>query len=161
MVKRKHALGVNWRLALAKVMASSKTLNNQTALAKKTGVAQSTIGRILRAEVDPQVGNLERIAEAFALTLAQLAQMGQEDDPAVELPDTESTERSAALAALSSWIQTGIPVDVERAMHQALAARNDRRRAQAQLAPLRHEEKEAVKRLQELIRQHGVMGGES
>jgi len=70
VVKRKRASRVDWTRAVAKVMASSKDLKTQTALAKKSGVAQSTIGRILRGEVDPQSGNLERIAKAFNCQLS-------------------------------------------------------------------------------------------
>jgi transcriptional regulator with XRE-family HTH domain len=89
-----------WSAALAKLMATSRTLNNQTALARKTGVAQSTIGRICRREVDPQVGNLERIASAYGLTLAQLAALGQE--PVTEPTDLAAIERSALVSLIKS-----------------------------------------------------------
>ena len=84
MVKRKHISEVDWPRAVAKVMASSKDLKTQGALAKKSGVAQSTIGRILRGETDPQSGNLERIAKAFNMSLAKLAETGQEGEPGIE-----------------------------------------------------------------------------
>lgn len=86
-------------------MASNKDLKTQTAVAKKSGVAQSTIGRILRGEVNPQSGNLERIAKAFSISLAKLAEMGQEGEPVAEsTEDLKSVERSARVA-LISWVQ--------------------------------------------------------
>jgi SOS-response transcriptional repressor LexA len=107
VVKRKHVSGVDWTRAVAKVMASSKDLKTQTALAKKSGVAQSTIGRILRGEVNPQSGNLERIAKAFSVSLAKLAEMGQEGEPVAEpIDDLKSVERSTRVA-LISWVQAG------------------------------------------------------
>ena len=84
-------------------MASSSGLKTQTALAKKTGVAQSTIGRILRGDVNPQSGNLERIAGAFNISLAKLAEMGQEGElgaePIAHFKSVETSER----VALISW----------------------------------------------------------
>jgi transcriptional regulator with XRE-family HTH domain len=80
-MSRKHPYRVDWTRALDKVMASSACLKTQTALAKKSGVAQSTIGRILRREVSPQCINLERIADALGMRLSELAQMGEEDEP--------------------------------------------------------------------------------
>jgi ribosome-binding protein aMBF1 (putative translation factor) len=79
--KRKHPYRVDWTRALEQGMASSKDLKTQTALAKKSGVAQSTIGRILRREVSPQSVNLERIANALGMPLSKLAQMGEEGEP--------------------------------------------------------------------------------
>lgn len=107
VVKRKHVSRVDWTRAVTRVMASSKDLKTQTALAKKAGVAQSTIGRILRGEVNPQSGNLERIAKAFCISLAMLAEMGQEgaaaDEPFNEL---KSVERSGRVA-LIPWSRAG------------------------------------------------------
>jgi transcriptional regulator with XRE-family HTH domain len=85
-------------------MASSKDLKTQTALAKKSGVAQSTIGRILRGEVDPQSGNLERIANAFSMSLAKLAEMGEEDEPVAEpIEDALNIDPIALLRRILQW----------------------------------------------------------
>ena len=43
--------------------------------------------------------------------------------------------------------------DIERALLQALACRDDRKRAQAALDALRRKEEEAVEHLQELVRE--------
>jgi|GEM_PF-788305 len=105
VVKRRHLTRVDWTRAVAKSMAASRELRTQTALAKRSGVAQSTIGRILRGEVNPQSGNLERIARALGMSLAQLAEIGQEGDPSVEpTADLQSIER-AAYVPLISWSQ--------------------------------------------------------
>jgi SOS-response transcriptional repressor LexA len=112
VVKRKHTSRVDWTRAVAKVMASSRDLKTQTALAKRSGVAQSTIGRILRGEVNPQSGNLERIAKAFSLSLAKLAEIGQDDAPVAEpTDDLISVERSARVT-LISWVQASSFADV-------------------------------------------------
>jgi len=111
VVDRKHVSRVDWARAVAKVMASSKDLKTQTALAKKSGVAQSTIGRILRREVNPRSESLERVAEAFSMSLAQLAEMGQEGEPVAEpTDDLRSVERSARVA-LISWVQAASIAD--------------------------------------------------
>jgi hypothetical protein len=43
---------------------------------------------------------------------------------------------------------------IERALQQALACREDRKRAQAALEALRRKEEEAIERLQALIHEH-------
>ena len=111
MVKRKHVSGVNWARAVATAMASRRDLKTQAALAKKSGVAQSTIGRILRAEVNPQSGNLEQIARAFSMSIAGLAEMGQGGESVAELiNDIKSVERSEYVV-LISWVRAASFVD--------------------------------------------------
>ena len=65
-MRRERAAQPAWDRALGKAMEWSKHLKTQTALARRSGVAQSTIGRILRGEVDPQSGNLHRLAGRLA-----------------------------------------------------------------------------------------------
>ena len=105
---RSRIARVDWALALSRVMTSNKALKTHTALARRAGIAQSTVGRILRREVDPQAGNLERIAKVFGLSLVALAQMGE--------PDTEPTDvfklvEVATRVALISWAQMGSMAD--------------------------------------------------
>lgn len=107
MVKRRHVLMVDWSRAVAKAMSIRKDLNTQGALAKRSGVAQSTIGRILRGEVNPQSGNLELIARTFGLSLSQLAEMAQEGELATEPIDTVIRGERSSLVALISWVQAG------------------------------------------------------
>jgi SOS-response transcriptional repressor LexA len=88
-------------------MASSKDLRTQAALAKKSGVAQSTIGRILRGEVNPQSANLEQIAKALGMSFAQLAEVVQEGEPSRHLELVAIYSH----VPLISWAQAGSFVD--------------------------------------------------
>lgn len=47
-------------------------LNTQVKLAAKAGVAQSTVGRILRGEVSPLLSHVESVAAAFGVTVTSL-----------------------------------------------------------------------------------------
>jgi SOS-response transcriptional repressor LexA len=84
-------------------MASSRHLRTQSALARKSGVTQSTIGRILRGEVDPQSDNLERLAHSFGMsysTLAAIAEGGEPGDGAVETLQSGKIPRRVPLLSL-------------------------------------------------------------
>lgn len=72
MAKTRVAPDPNVGRNIAVLMEGSITLNSQPALAKRTGVAQSTIGRILRAEVNPTGDNLRKIAGAFGVDVGTL-----------------------------------------------------------------------------------------
>jgi SOS-response transcriptional repressor LexA len=80
VAKRKHKSKSGWSRAIKRLMASSEDLRTQTALANKSGVGQTTIGRILREAVDPQSENLERIAKAFDLSYSTLAAIAEGDE---------------------------------------------------------------------------------
>jgi transcriptional regulator with XRE-family HTH domain len=58
-------------------MASSRDCQTQDALARKSGVGQTTIGRILRGEVDPQIGTMTFLAVALGMTLKTLAAVAE------------------------------------------------------------------------------------
>jgi len=81
-------------------MATSRYCDTQEALARKSGVAQSTIGRILRGEVNPQTSTMTFLAEALGVPFETLAVAAQ-GEKSVELPlpepacddDCERTER--------------------------------------------------------------------
>jgi transcriptional regulator with XRE-family HTH domain len=104
-------------------MASSRDCKTQEALARKSGVGQSTIGRILRGEVNPQTSTMTFIARALRVSLKTLAASAE----SVDQPE------------------------VDRALLQALAYREDRRRAEQTLVSLRRQENDAIERLQELV----------
>jgi len=53
-------------------MAMLPGLSSQPLLAKKAGLSQSTIGRIIRGEVNPSAENLKRIADAFGFEVGSL-----------------------------------------------------------------------------------------
>ena len=54
------------------LMEGHPTLGTQVALAKRAGIAQSSIGRILSAAVHPQLDAIEAIASAFKVSVADL-----------------------------------------------------------------------------------------
>ncbi|WP_170849180.1 helix-turn-helix domain-containing protein [Lysobacter enzymogenes] len=54
------------------LMKVSADLGTQTALEQKSGVPQATIGRIIRGEVNPSVDNVERIADAYTVSVDYL-----------------------------------------------------------------------------------------
>jgi len=81
VAKRKQIPKPGWSRAIAGLMSSSRYLKTQTALARKSGVAQSTIGRILRGEVNPQSENLERLAKSFGMSYSTLAAIAEGDEP--------------------------------------------------------------------------------
>ena len=114
MTKRQHTVRPEWSNAIRGLMASSRHLRTQTALAKKSGVTQSTIGRIVRGEVDPQSDNLERLAQAFGLSyssLAAIAEGGESGDRAlVDLP----TARIPRRVPLLTFAQAGRLADSTR-----------------------------------------------
>lgn len=57
---------------LAALMERSADLQSQAALARRTGIAQSTIGRLVRGEVNVSSSNLRTLAEAFGVAVDTL-----------------------------------------------------------------------------------------
>lgn len=57
---------------LRKLMEETPLLSTQMAISKLTGIGQTTIGRILRGEVDPSAENMRKIAGAFKTTVEYL-----------------------------------------------------------------------------------------
>lgn len=60
---------------LAALMARTPALDTQLKLARRSGIAQSTIGRILRQEVSPTVDVLEAIAHAFEVPVVEIVKI--------------------------------------------------------------------------------------
>ena len=113
-----------WDQALARVMASSRHYKTQTALARKSGVAQSTIGRILRGEVNPQTSTMTFLAEALGVPLKTLA------------------------AGVEGELQ-----EVARVQPPSLTRNDDKcKRTQHELQILRHGVNDAIKQLNRLVR---------
>lgn len=120
-----------WDQALARVMASSRYYKTQTALARKSGVAQSTIGRILRGEVDPQTSTMTFLAEALGIPLKTLA-AGAE----------------------------GELEEIERVQPQSITRNDDNCKcAKRELQALQHRVSDAIKQLSSLV-QGNLHGGE-
>jgi transcriptional regulator with XRE-family HTH domain len=80
-------------------MASSRDCQTQDALARKSGVGQATIGRILRGEVDPQIGTMTFLAVALGMTLKTLAAVaeGEKAVKHAEVDDHDAHGESAVL----------------------------------------------------------------
>lgn len=129
-----------WGRALIKAMGWSKHLKTQTALARKSGVAQSTIGRIIRGEVDPQSGNLQRLARALGMPLTALTRMAEDEE--VQAGPVSVRVRGDAMCLTGG---------IDRALLQALTCRDDRKRAEQALESLRREESDSIERLHELV----------
>jgi SOS-response transcriptional repressor LexA len=72
MAKTKVAPNPNVGRNIGALMEASVSLPSQPALAKRTGVAQSTIGRILRGEVNPAAETLHKIADAYDVNVDAL-----------------------------------------------------------------------------------------
>jgi len=72
VAKRRHAPNPARGRLLAQAMAASSDCKTQSDLERRSGVAQSTIGRILRGEVNPQTATLERIANALGVPVGML-----------------------------------------------------------------------------------------
>ncbi|WP_321959734.1 XRE family transcriptional regulator [Paraburkholderia sp. J69-1] len=106
---------------LSSLMESVPSLGTQQKLAAKTGIGQTTIGRIRRGEVNATLDNLKRIAEAFNVPVSYL--YGETDvhgltpeERAVVLSRTEKEILEPNVAQgpdirgklpLISWVQAG------------------------------------------------------
>ena len=76
---------------LRTLMETSDGLRTQAALAKRCGIDQRTVGRILNAEHSPQLKQIEAIAAAFGLQSWQLLVPGLDpkNPPVCELTAVE------------------------------------------------------------------------
>jgi transcriptional regulator with XRE-family HTH domain len=63
---------------LDKLMRETPSLDTQQKLARRSGVGQSSIGRIRRGEISTTVDTLDALALAFGLTAADLLQDPEE-----------------------------------------------------------------------------------
>jgi SOS-response transcriptional repressor LexA len=102
---------VAWDVALRKAMASSPGLQTQAALASKSGVSQSTIGRILRREGNPASAKIERIAKALGMSLVDLANMARDDEVDKQAAGRPNAFNPPQLVRLISWVQAGAFVE--------------------------------------------------
>jgi transcriptional regulator with XRE-family HTH domain len=57
---------------LVRLMAVRPDLDTQVKVAQASGVAQTTVGRILRGDVSPTLDNVENIANAFGKTTGEM-----------------------------------------------------------------------------------------
>ena len=135
---------IRWGPALAKAMRSNKYLRTQTALSRRSGVSQTTIGRILRGQVDPQSGNLQRLARALGMPFATFVYMAE--DTKMEAEPPKFSERVPHISTKELY----------DALVQALACWDDRRRGDRANLRLRRKERNAIQRLKELVQAHQI-----
>ncbi len=72
MVKPKTPANLDFGKNLQLLMTLTPELSSQMQVAKRTGVSQSTVGRILRGEVNPSVEATLSIAKEFGVDLYEL-----------------------------------------------------------------------------------------
>jgi transcriptional regulator with XRE-family HTH domain len=73
----KISIGKTLATNLAKLMARCADLNTQTKVAKKAGIGQTTVGRILRNEVSASAENIAAIAYVFGISVDNLLSPNQ------------------------------------------------------------------------------------
>ena len=123
-----------------------KTLEDADCARQEVGVSQSTIGRILRGEVNPRSGNPHRLARALGMSLKALARMAE---------DAEIQATPAIVSERVGGDAMRLIEEIDHALLQALACREDRKRGEQAVDSLPREENDAIKRLQELVRGEG------
>lgn len=94
-------------------------------------MAQSTIGRIPRGEVDPQSGTLDRLARALDMPLTALVRIAD---------DVETHVGPAILSEPVGGDATWLTGEIDRTLLKALACREDRKRGEQALKSLHHKE---------------------
>ncbi|MEM5449871.1 helix-turn-helix domain-containing protein [Paraburkholderia guartelaensis] len=87
---------------IRRLLETHPILNTQAALAKRAGIAQSSIARVISAAVHPQLDVIESIAAAFKVSIADLLTEGDaspshglELEKFAELPE-EDKEKAAS-----------------------------------------------------------------
>jgi len=111
----------------------------QASLAKRSGVAQSTIGRILRGEVCPQAGTASYLAQGLGIPLEALMAAIQGDGLSSEVS-----------LALSKTVEVRFGRRcIEKALETLQREQTD---TFHKLETLRQEETEALDRLENLVR---------
>ena len=148
LIMRRHlAAPLAWDRALRKAMGWTKYHKTQTALARRSGVAQSTIGRILRGEVDPVSGNLHRLARALGMPLTALTRMAEDS----EMQAGPAVASEPPLGSDAMWLTE----EINHALLQVLACWEERKRGEQAIESLRRKEKDAIEKLQELVLARG------
>ena len=92
------------------LMADVPALSTQMAIAKRTGLGQTTVGRIIRGEVDPSAENLRKIADAFGTTVEYLLTGSMTVVRPIESGVDANVEPGPDIRGkvpLISWVQAG------------------------------------------------------
>src|SRR5689334_13414156 len=103
MAKKRIVLSRGWGRAITRLMISNELLSTQSALAKASGIAQSSIRRILFEVVNPQSSTLELIAKAFSLTYSDLAVLAESEESGIVPPRSLRPAKIPGFVPLISW----------------------------------------------------------
>ncbi|MGV6475379.1 LexA family protein [Azotobacter vinelandii] len=90
------------------LMAGSAELGTQTRLSERSGIGQTTIGRILRNETDAGVETVESLAKVFKLSTSDLIDPGLIRRLSGESSNVEGTSGGVGLVPLISWVAAGM-----------------------------------------------------
>ncbi|WP_081935646.1 helix-turn-helix transcriptional regulator [Burkholderia sp. 9120] len=100
---------------IRRLMDGHPTLATQTALARRAGISQSSIQRVLTAAVHPQLDVIEAIANSFRVTPAQLlmedldtgtVQISRDDMGLEDLPEADREKVASYARFLQHQSQT-------------------------------------------------------
>jgi SOS-response transcriptional repressor LexA len=89
---------------LAQAMKSSKDMRTQSAVAKKAGVSQSTVGRVFRGEVASSFKTVRRIAEVLGVPIDEPAEKEPASGTVGAAPTPVENSQKVPLIA---WIEAG------------------------------------------------------
>lgn len=90
------------------LMAANPDVSTQPKLEARSGVGQSTIGRILRAEGEAKIGTVKEIARVFKLTPGDLLDPGLIGRNGGPESNITGTSGGAGLVPLISWVTAGM-----------------------------------------------------
>jgi SOS-response transcriptional repressor LexA len=90
------------------LMSCSDTLDTQKRLETKSGVGQSTIGRILRGAADAGIDTVESLAKAFKLTSVELLNPNLVDSTKGKDSNVGSSSGLYSAVPLISWVAAGM-----------------------------------------------------
>jgi transcriptional regulator with XRE-family HTH domain len=78
---RRHETQTEIARVLARLMAESRDCQSQSDLARRSGVSQSSVGRILRDETSPHANTLAFIADALGIKLSKFYALVEGEKP--------------------------------------------------------------------------------
>ncbi|UCL84521.1 helix-turn-helix domain-containing protein [Pseudomonas sp. HS-18] len=90
------------------LMASNPDVGTQPKLELRSGVGQSTIGRILRADGEAKIGTVRDLAKVFKISAKDLLDESLVDRVSGNSDNLSGTPGHAGLVPLISWVTAGM-----------------------------------------------------
>lgn len=90
------------------LMASSPDVSTQPKLEERSGVGQTTIGRVLRAETEAKIGTVKELARVFKLSPGDLLDPRLIDRISGKNENLSGTFGNVGLVPLISWVTAGM-----------------------------------------------------